>query len=49
LPSFGLTFYALNKKGEYGSANLWGGSRYAVHDGQKNELKQGAYLYQAKR
>jgi len=49
LPSFGLTFYALNKKGEYGSANMWGGSRYAVHDGQKNELKQGAYLYQAKR
>jgi N4-(beta-N-acetylglucosaminyl)-L-asparaginase len=49
LPNFGLTFYALNKKGEHGSANLWGGSRYAVHDGQKNELKQGAYLYQAKR
>ena len=49
LPNFGLTFYALNKKGEYGSANMWGGSRYAVHDGQKNELKQGAYLYKAKR
>jgi N4-(beta-N-acetylglucosaminyl)-L-asparaginase len=49
LPNFGLTFYALNKKGEHGSANLWGGSRYAVHDGQKNELKLGAYLYQAKR
>jgi N4-(beta-N-acetylglucosaminyl)-L-asparaginase len=49
LPNFGLTFYALNKKGEFGSANMWGGSRYAVHDGQKNELKQGAYLYQAKR
>jgi N4-(beta-N-acetylglucosaminyl)-L-asparaginase len=48
LPNFGLTFYALNKKGEYGSANMWGGSRYAVHDGQKNELKQGAYLYKAK-
>jgi N4-(beta-N-acetylglucosaminyl)-L-asparaginase len=49
LPNFGLTFYALNKKGEFGSANMWGGSRYAVHDGQKNELKQGAYLYKAKR
>ncbi len=48
-PNFGLTFYALNKKGDYGSANMWGGSRYAVHDGQINELRPGAYLYKEKR
>jgi N4-(beta-N-acetylglucosaminyl)-L-asparaginase len=44
-PSFGLDFYALNKKGEYGSAAMWKGSRYAVHDGVKNGLREGAYLH----
>jgi N4-(beta-N-acetylglucosaminyl)-L-asparaginase len=48
LPNFGLSFYALNKKGQYGSATMWGGGRYAVHDGQKNDFKESAYLYKRK-
>jgi len=48
LPSFGLSFYAINKKGEFAGASMWSGSRYAVHDGQKNELKECAYLYKRK-
>jgi N4-(beta-N-acetylglucosaminyl)-L-asparaginase len=49
LPSFGLNFYALNKKGEFGSACLWSGSRYAVHDGNENKLRECAYLFKRKR
>jgi N4-(beta-N-acetylglucosaminyl)-L-asparaginase len=48
-PSFGLNFYALNKKGEYGSACLWSGSTYAVHDGAENKLRDCAYLYKGKK
>jgi N4-(beta-N-acetylglucosaminyl)-L-asparaginase len=49
LPNFGLNFYALNKKGEFGSACLWSGSRYAVHDGNENKLRECAYLFKRKR
>jgi len=48
LPRFGHSFYALNKKGEYGSAGMWSGSKYAVHDGRENRLKEEAYLYKKK-
>jgi N4-(beta-N-acetylglucosaminyl)-L-asparaginase len=48
LPSFGLNFYALNKKGEFGGACFSSGSKYAVNDGQKNELRECAYLYKTK-
>jgi len=48
-PSFGLSFYALNNKGEFGSASMWSESKYAVHDGQKNELKVAAHLFARKR
>jgi len=47
-PNFGLTYYAINKKGECGSANMWGGSRFAVHDGEKNGLRESAYLYKSR-
>jgi N4-(beta-N-acetylglucosaminyl)-L-asparaginase len=43
-PKFGLNFYAINKKGEIGSASLFP-SRYAAHDGSKGELRDTAYLY----
>jgi N4-(beta-N-acetylglucosaminyl)-L-asparaginase len=49
LPNFGLNFYALNKKGEFGSACLWSGSRYAAHDGNENKLRECAYLFKRKR
>ncbi len=48
-PSFGLNFYAINKKGEYGAASMWSGARFAVHDGKENTLKPCAYLFQRKR
>lgn len=48
LPRFGLNFYAINKKGEYGSASMWSGARFAVHDGTEARLKPEAYLYKRK-
>jgi len=48
LPNFQHNFYALNKKGEFGSAAMWSGSRFAVHDGQENKFRDAAYLYKKK-
>ena len=48
-PNYGLNFYALNKKGVFGAASMWQDSKYAVHDGQKNEIKECAYLYKKKK
>lgn len=45
LPRFGLDFYAINKKGEYGGASMWSGSEFAIHDGTNNKLVESAYLY----
>jgi len=45
LPKFGLNFYALNKKGEFGAACLYEGGKYAVHDGVENKLRDAAYLH----
>jgi N4-(beta-N-acetylglucosaminyl)-L-asparaginase len=44
-PNFGLEFYALNKKGEFGAAGLFQGGRYAVHDGVENKLRDVAYVF----
>lgn len=49
LPNFGHSFYALNKDGEYGSAGMWSGHTYAVHDGKENKHKEEAYLYKRKK
>lgn len=48
-PRFGLEFYAINKKGEFGSASMWSGSRYAVHDGRENRHREVAYLFKRRR
>lgn len=48
-PRFGLNFYAINKKGEYGGASMWSGRRFAAHDGKENKLKPCAYLYKRER
>ncbi len=45
-PDFNVNFYALNKKGEFGAAALWSGSRFAVHDGRRNEIRDSAYLFE---
>ena len=47
-PNFGLSFYALDKTGRFGSASLFEGARYAVHDGATNGLREAAYLFKAK-
>jgi N4-(beta-N-acetylglucosaminyl)-L-asparaginase len=48
-PRFGLSFYAINKKGEYGSARMWSGGRYAIHDGTTSRREEAAYLFKRKR
>lgn len=54
LSRFNISFYALNKKGEFGAASLFGlretekgrrPNQYAVHDGRVNKLHDVAYLY----
>jgi N4-(beta-N-acetylglucosaminyl)-L-asparaginase len=46
LDSIGINFYAVNKKGEYGAAELWKGTKFAVHDGKEAKLIDCAYLYE---
>lgn len=48
-PNFGLSFYAINKKGVYGSASLWNGAKYAVNDGGENRLLDTASLFKRKK
>lgn len=44
-PSFNVSFYALNKRGEYGSASIFDKKEYAVHDGGNARLLPCAYLF----
>jgi N4-(beta-N-acetylglucosaminyl)-L-asparaginase len=44
-PTFNLSFYAVNKQGDFGSASLYP-ARYAAHDGKSGTLRDTAYLYQ---
>jgi N4-(beta-N-acetylglucosaminyl)-L-asparaginase len=44
-PKFNLRFYAVNKRGDFGSASLYPG-RFAVHDGAEAKLMDAAYLYE---
>lgn len=43
-PTFGLTFYALNKRGETGAASLFPAT-YAAHDGREGRVLDCAVLY----
>ena len=43
-PKFSLNFYAVNKRGEFGSASLYP-SRYAAHDGTEAKIRDTAYLF----
>jgi len=49
LPRFGLNFYAINKKGEYGGASMYSGRNFAVNDGKENKSRPLAYLYKRER
>jgi len=44
-PRFGLSFYAVNKKGEFGAASLYP-SRYAAFDGEQASHLPTAHLYE---
>ena len=44
-PKFNLNFYAVNKRGEFGSASLFPG-RYAAHDGTEAKIRDTAYLFE---
>jgi len=45
-PNFGVSFYAINTKGQYGGAAIWSGMRFAVNTGEKeSRLEDAAYLY----
>lgn len=44
-PTFGLQFYAVNKRGEIGAASLFP-ARYAAHDGREGALRDAAFLYE---
>jgi len=44
-PTFGLSFYAVNKNGEYGAATFYP-SHYAAFDGETASRPETAYLYE---
>ncbi len=47
-PNFNVSFYALNKRGEYGSAAIWSGAKFTLHDGIVNRKLESAYLFKRK-
>ena len=44
-PRFGLQFYAVTKRGEFGAASFYP-AKYAAHDGKAAALRDAAHLYQ---
>ncbi len=46
-PTWGLRLYALNKKGEFGGASIYGPADFAVFDGKENKKYPCAYLYKS--
>ncbi|MFM9995083.1 MAG: N(4)-(beta-N-acetylglucosaminyl)-L-asparaginase [Phycisphaerales bacterium] len=48
-PNFNVSFYAARKDGAYGSASIWKGATYAVHDGSESRKLEGEFLYQPDR
>ena len=44
-PNFNVTFYAVNKSGAYGCASIYGPKKFALHDSQKNQVLDSAYLF----
>jgi N4-(beta-N-acetylglucosaminyl)-L-asparaginase len=44
-PYFGLTYYAVNKKGEYAGASAYEGARFAVCDANGPRVETCAYLF----
>jgi len=47
-PAFDLTFYGLNKRGDYGAASLFPGRRFAVRDEREARFTDCAHLFDAR-
>lgn len=45
-PNFNVEFYAVNKRGEHGSASIWSGGRYAVCVDGETSLRDIAWVLQ---
>ena len=45
-PKFDLSYYALNKRGQFGGAALFAGATLAVHDGTEPRMVDRAYLFE---
>ena len=51
-PTFGLSFYAVNRRGEFGAASLWNSNsdgairQYAAFDGREAALHDSAHLFE---
>ena len=45
-PNFGVNYYAVNKKGEFGGAAIFAGARFAVSVDGDTRLEDSAYLYE---
>jgi N4-(beta-N-acetylglucosaminyl)-L-asparaginase len=48
-PAFDVKLYALDRQGRFASGALWNGIRFAVHDGSRNELRDGFAIFQKER
>ena len=49
-PNFDVRFYAINKRGDYGSASIWSGGTFAINTGGKESRKlNSAFLFKQKR
>lgn len=45
-PKFDVRFYAINKRGEYGSASIWSGGTFTVNTGEnESRLLESAFLF----
>jgi N4-(beta-N-acetylglucosaminyl)-L-asparaginase len=44
-PDFNVMFYAINKRGQFGSAAIYSGSNFTVHDGTNAKQLDCAFLY----
>jgi N4-(beta-N-acetylglucosaminyl)-L-asparaginase len=45
-PNFNVEFYAVNRRGEHGSASIWSGGRYAVNVDGRSAMHDVAYVLQ---
>ena len=45
-PTFGLSFYAVNKNGEFGAASMWSGRTHCAFDGREAKVRDSAYLFE---